>query len=149
MSCSRFGWVLVRVLVSFQFLGLVGCPVRRGVSPDNVELLRPGLVSKVLCIRVVEGLLEALGSLVSARFAGFDRMTGQLGLVFEEQGRLREEATFVEVNTRVPRQVRSNCSPVLLVLRDVWRRLVEQILAVCQPRDRVVVSDKAGPVGCR
>ncbi len=65
------------------------------------------------------------------------------------QGRLKEEATFVVGNTWVPRPVRSNCSLVLLVLNDVGCHLGEQILAVSHPRDRVVVSSKAGLVGCR
>jgi len=55
--------------------------VRSGVSPDTEELLRPGLVSKVQYIPVVEVSLEALGSSVSARFVDFDRMSGLLGLV--------------------------------------------------------------------
>jgi hypothetical protein len=139
MLWCRFGWVSVQVLASIQFLGLVGCPVRLGVSLDTVELLRSGLVSKVLSIRVVEGLLEALGSLVLARFVGFDRVKGLLGVVSERRERLKEESIFVVGNMWVPRLARSNCSPVRLVLCDVGHRLVEQILAVYQPRGQLVV----------
>ncbi len=104
-----------------------------------MEPLRLGLVSEVLRTRVVEGLLEAPGSLVSVRFAGFDRMKSLLELVSARLEMLKEEATFVVENTRVPTPVRSNCFPVLLVLCDVGRRLAEQILAVYQPWVRLVV----------
>ena len=114
-----------------------------------MEPLRLGLVSRVLRIRVVGAFPEALGSLVSARFAGFDQMMDLWGLESARQGKLKEEATFVVGNIRVSRPFRSYCSLVLLVLGDSGRRSVEQILAVCQPVDRAVVSGRAGLVGCR
>src|SRR5437867_5691177 len=133
ITCCRFDRVLLRVLVLFQILGLVDWMVRQGVSPDTVELIRLELVSRVPRIQVVEGPLEARASFVSARFGGFDRAMGLLGLESARQGRLKEEATFVVGNTRLSRPVRSNCWLILLVQGDLGRCLVEQILAVCQP----------------